>query len=146
MCTATLTQCFVGITKCELAFGGHEESISQGFFLKLVISMRMHVPSVEKLHSLLPKNGKYLSPDIQNDVIQCCSDAVIDHIKSVLAQSQFYALIADECRDVSKREMLSIIPRYVCRGAVYERCDQLIELDGLDAKGITAKITSVIAS
>ena len=62
--------------------------------------------------ALIPNNAKYLSPDIQNEVLQILSDMVLSAIHNEVGNAKFNSISADETRDNSKKEILSVVLRY----------------------------------
>ena len=50
-----------------------------------------------------PRNAKYTSPDIQNELIECCRDLIV----------VYYSILADEATDCSMKEQLALIFRFV---------------------------------
>ncbi|CAG9830277.1 unnamed protein product [Diabrotica balteata] len=59
------------------------------------------------------KNATYVSPEIQNEIIQTCSNLVTQEIVSRIQKSDCFAILADETMDISATEQLSICIRYV---------------------------------
>ena len=63
---------------------------------------------------LLPKGSpKYLSPLIQNELISVLAEKVLCDIKSKLQSAPFFAIILDIIHDVSKKDHLNEIFRFV---------------------------------
>ena len=60
-----------------------------------------------------PRNATYVSPDIQNQVIQVLGDHVRDKVLLKVRRAQCFTLVADEVTDCSNKEQLGIILRYV---------------------------------
>ena len=57
---------------------------------------------------------KFLSWNIQNDIINCLADFVRDRIKDHTSESTYYATIADEVTEkYSNKEVLLICLRYL---------------------------------
>lgn len=59
------------------------------------------------------KNATYLSPNIQNEIIQICSDIVTEKIIDKVDNADCFSLLGDETMDVSGIEQLSLCLRYV---------------------------------
>lgn len=57
----------------------------------------------------------YLSPDIQNELINFCGQQILDQIIDDCRRSTYFAVIADECTDVATKEQLSICVRFLHR-------------------------------
>ncbi|KAL4126441.1 hypothetical protein QTP88_010663 [Uroleucon formosanum] len=85
----------------------------------------------------LPKNSKYTSPDIQNDLIKAASNLTLRKIvKEVNLGSNIFSLIVDEARDESKIEQMSVCIRYVYDSKIKERFLGFIELNELNAQAL----------
>ncbi|CAG2239536.1 unnamed protein product [Mytilus edulis] len=54
----------------------------------------------------------YLSPQIQNELIQCCELEIRERIVQKCKALGFYSIMADETTDVSVTEQLSLYIRY----------------------------------
>ncbi|GFR26313.1 zinc finger MYM-type protein 1 [Trichonephila clavata] len=59
------------------------------------------------------KNATYMSPIIQNEVIQTCSDIVTEKVIDRISNAECFSLLGDETMDVSGTEQLSLCIRYV---------------------------------
>lgn len=55
-------------------------------------------------------NAKYLSPDIQNELIELAGEEVLS---SILSNAKWFSIMADKCADVSNIEQMAICIRYV---------------------------------
>ena len=63
----------------------------------------------------------YLSPKIQNELIQCCDTEIREKIITECNMSECFAICADETTDVSIKEQLHcIFMRPICRKNVSE--------------------------
>jgi len=56
---------------------------------------------------------KYLSWQIQNEIIQLLSTEVLNILANEVKTSKFYSIIVDSTQDITKIDQLSIILRYV---------------------------------
>lgn len=67
------------------------------------------------LHELLSENTsqKYLSPTLQNELIQVLGDKVKTDIVRDINDAMFYSMIFDTILDITKKDQLSTIIRYV---------------------------------
>jgi hypothetical protein len=54
-----------------------------------------------------------MSKSIQNDLISCISDSLINQIKNEIRQCKFYPIQIDDTTDISQKTQCSIIIRYV---------------------------------
>ncbi|GBP64505.1 hypothetical protein EVAR_49304_1 [Eumeta japonica] len=62
-----------------------------------------------------------LSNDIQNDLIKSIAQVIRDEIKSEINFAKFVSVIADETPDISHREQISVIFRYLTKTGIEER-------------------------
>ncbi|XP_071499956.1 uncharacterized protein [Diadema antillarum] len=60
-----------------------------------------------------PGNAKYISPDIQNNLLDCASAIVRERILDKVRKAGVWSVLADETMDRKKREQLTIAVRYV---------------------------------
>ena len=58
-----------------------------------------------------PKNAQYMSPDIQNEIIQICSDIIIRKIIQKVDNAPCFTLLGDETMDLSGTEQMSVCLR-----------------------------------
>ena len=75
---------------------------------------------------------------VQNDLLKAAGDVVIKQITDEIKDAEGFAVIADEARDVSMKEQLSLCLRYVNKN--YERFVGFSDLCDLDAKALAEKI------
>ena len=68
-----------------------------------------------------PWNASFLGHDIQNDLLAVMAGMVMEKIRVEVSDAQYYTIIAYETKDVSKKEQLSIVLRYLCRGSIHKR-------------------------
>ena len=68
----------------------------------------------------LPKNARYRLPEIQNELLSVIGSLVRNKICEEVRKSGHFTLMVDETRDISKKEQVSIVVRYVKASSVYE--------------------------
>ncbi|KAI4793167.1 hypothetical protein KUCAC02_032895 [Chaenocephalus aceratus] len=103
-------------------------------------------PEIKRRLDDLPGNGKLTSPDIQNEILQIAAALLIRKTKTELHDETdtFYAMLADECKDVSKRELVAVCIRYMHKGMIKERAVGFLETGDMHANAISAKILQVL--
>ena len=76
-----------------------------------------------KLDLHLQSRGAFngTSNRIQNDIIECVGDVILDKIKSELNDAFFQAIMLDETTNIAKFSQLSTVLRYVKDGKTDER-------------------------
>ena len=62
---------------------------------------------------LKKKTDKYVSHDIQNELLRVMAHSVLRDICSCIYQSTFYTIMCDECTDASNKEQLVICIRWI---------------------------------
>ena len=114
--------CYLG--KQELAFRGHdegEESEIKGNYKEL-LSLFAKRDDIFRHHLETSTVFSGVSSVIQNDIIEAISNFMIKEIKNELHRTKFVSIIIDETSDVSNKEQLSTVLRYVTQeGNIVER-------------------------
>lgn len=108
-----------------LAFRGHDESehsANQGNFLELLKFLCAHNDAIENVSlDKAPENNKLTSPDIQKDIVSAAAAITLDVIIKDIGDALF-AVLVDESRDVSMKEQMAIVLRYLNKnGDIIER-------------------------
>lgn len=86
-------------------------------------------------------NAKYLSPDIQNELIELAGEEVLSSILSNARNAKWFSITADECADVSNIEQMAICIRYVNEdNDVNEDFIGYVPLNSVDAESLTNAI------
>jgi hypothetical protein len=103
--------------KQELAFHGHDESsdsLNKGNFREL---FDMHIvrcsQEIQNHYKSIKNTFLGMSKSIQNDLISCISDSLINQIKNEIRQCKFYSIQIDDTTDISQKTQCSINIRYV---------------------------------
>lgn len=58
-------------------------------------------------------NATYLSPSMQNEIIQACNEIILKKLVQKVNSSKCFSIIADETTDISLMEQVSLCVRYV---------------------------------
>ena len=99
-----------------LAFRGHDESdnsLNQGNFLELLqfaSSLNDDIRDVTLNNA--PENMKLTSPDIQKDIVNAVAVETVNIIIQDIGDSLF-SILVDESRDISTKEQMVVVLRYV---------------------------------
>jgi len=59
------------------------------------------------------KTGKYMSPDIQNEILKTMALQILCKVIKALSSSPFLSLMVDETTDVSNKEQLVFCIQWV---------------------------------
>ena len=145
------------LTKCNLPFRGSSEELSKdnkGNFLSIIQLLAKDDTVLDKLLQLPKCSPKYLSPLIENELILVLAEEVLHDIKSELQSVPFFAIILDTMQNVSKKDQLSEVFRYVkidyhndgtpSELKVVEAFTSFIELEDPSAIGLHKLITNSI--
>lgn len=126
----------------NIAQRGHretEEAANRGNFLEILEMIAKHDPVVEKKMQG-KQNAKYTSSVIQNEILDCLANMVREEIIQEVKESEVFSVIADETKDLKKKEQLSLVLRYYYNGAVHESFLDFQQATRLDAEGLKDKI------
>ena len=91
-----------------------------------------------------PKNASWLGHDMQNSIIALLADTVRDMIHDEVVGAGYFTLIADETKDVSKTEQLSVVLRYVHNSKTHERFVSYTDCDQLNAEALFTYIMTAL--
>lgn len=108
----------ITLATCNLPFRGHREQIGindgqNGNFLSIVELLANYDPILKELIEKPAGSIRYLSPTIQNELINLLSQTVADKIISDINSAPFFAIIMDTTQDIAKVDQLSQVFRYV---------------------------------
>ncbi|KAK1390426.1 zinc finger MYM-type protein 1-like [Heracleum sosnowskyi] len=131
------------------AFRGHDESCNsknQGNFLEMLKLLASYNPQVEEIIlDKAPKNAKYTSPKIQKELLHVFARKVQDLIRDEIDDAK-YCLIVDESRDISKREQMAIVVRFVDKsGFVRERFLDLVHVKDTTSLTLKTEICAILS-
>lgn len=122
-----------------LAFRGDDESKdskNRGNFIELIRFAAKQDPKIaDNVLENAPGNNTYTSPTAQKEIIQCCAEATRERIKTELGDSKLCILV-DESRDVSSKEQLTLVIRYVTSGRIVERFLGLVHVPSTKAEDL----------
>ncbi|XP_051120412.1 uncharacterized protein LOC127244118 [Andrographis paniculata] len=104
------------LVKNALPFRGHDESENstcRGLFLE---ALSLLGSANESIHNVIlrnaPKNNQMVSPSIQKGIVNCFLNEILKSIFEEI-DSDAFALLVDESSDVSKKEHMAVVLRYV---------------------------------
>lgn len=145
----TLTEIILFCGRQEIALRGDSEetgSLNRGNFLELVQLVANHDTDFARRLGQVSGNATYLSPQIQNEIVLSISDVILDSICDRVTKSGCFALLADETKDASKTEQISIILRFVdCdRCLVEERFLGFVSAASCNAESLTKYLVETV--
>lgn len=121
--------CF--LARQELAYRGHDEtesSLNNGNYLELVVLLAKYDGVLETHLETASSAFTGLSNRSQNDLISSVASVVNDNIKQQIKESDFVAVMVDETADISGREQLVFILRYVHNSQVVDRFIKYVDV------------------
>lgn len=112
-----------------LSFRGHKESKQEdirGNFKDLAALLAKYSPAlashITKVEIKGRKTNNFLSWQRQNQLIQAISTNICNTIKQELINATYFSVSLDTTFDIlSRKEILSMVLRYINKGTVYER-------------------------
>lgn len=131
----------------DIPLRGHretEEALNKGNFLTMFKFISKYAPEVQARLEQLPRNATMMSPEIQNELLKCAASLLLRKIKKEVKESTHFAILADEYKDQSKRELVAVSLRYVHNGMIKERAIGFAETADLTADGIATKILELL--
>ncbi|KAK9672418.1 hypothetical protein RND81_12G099300 [Saponaria officinalis] len=130
------------------SFRGHDESVDSpngGNFDAVLGSFKRMNNEVNKVVDNAPGNAKYTSPKIQKQIANILGNKVRAIIRSEIEDSKFFILV-DEALDVSNKEQMAIILRFVDReGLIRERFFKVISVGDTCSQTLKEEICKVLA-
>ena len=129
----------------NIAQRGHREGDAEqkpGNVRKFLKFTAKHDPVIADRVKDGPKNEKYTSSAIQNEIIQTLASMVKEEIAESGKSSRYFFIQADEAKDVSKTEQLSLVVRffYETSCSIQECFISFTPMIMLDAASITDTI------
>ena len=110
-------------------------SSNEGNFVQLV-RFRAETDTILADHLTKgPKNARYTSKTIQNELVGVIGDKIRDDIIQEVKSAKHYTVIADEVTDAANKEELSLVFRYVYNGEIRE-----VFVDFLEVERITGRV------
>ncbi|XP_019260033.1 PREDICTED: zinc finger MYM-type protein 1-like [Nicotiana attenuata] len=130
------------------AFRGHDESetsLNKGNFIEI---LSWYAAKCDKIEPFVlkhaPKNNKMTSSDIQKEIVTACK---IETIKAIIEDlnGDYFTLLVDESLDVSRKEQMAIVLRYVDKkGSVMERFIGMVYVRDTSALSLKKAIVDVL--
>ncbi|CAG9822230.1 unnamed protein product [Phaedon cochleariae] len=130
--------CFLG--RQGLAFRGKDESENsrnKGNFIELLEIFSDEDKRLKEKLSL--RYGHYTSPEYQNDLIATVGALTRQSILDKMSSHGFFSILVDESKDISKKEQLSFVLRFVDKLALSDQSvDKVVRAE---ATGLLAEIS-----
>jgi hypothetical protein len=135
--------------KQGLPFCGHDESLesnNRGNFKEFYDCLAQHDLELRKAVSKNATTNNYLlAPEIQRDIVECFANEIVYSILEELVNDVF-CLLVDESRDVSCKEQMVVVLRYVDKcGIVKERFVCVVHVTEATYSHLKSSIDSLFA-
>ena len=109
----TLSRIAIVCGRQGLALRGHREacddsSSNMGNFLSILQVIELENSDFKEKLKAMPKNARYISKDSQNEILQAATAVILDKICNEIKGASCFSVIADEARDASRSEQMSI--------------------------------------
>ncbi|KAK1388696.1 zinc finger MYM-type protein 1-like [Heracleum sosnowskyi] len=133
-----------------LPFRGHDESeksLHRGNFLEMIKYTQNQNEMIRKVTlKNAPWNNQMVSPKIQKDICHCFAQEILKSIMKEIGDDVF-ALLVDESSDVSKKEQMAVVLRYVddTSGVVKERFVGLVHVKETSSLTLKSAIDNLFA-
>lgn len=146
----TLAESILLCAQQGIALRGHgdnmdDSSKNAGNFKAIVKLLSKHDETVRKRLEEGPRNATFLGHAIQNELLAVMARMVMEKIQAEIHEAKYYTIIADETKDISKKEQLSIVLRYVHQGRIHERFVGYIHATQLNATALSEYILQIIS-
>lgn len=131
------------IIVCIFVVGEAEPYINEGNFRAI---LKYKAKDMDDFKQFLESDSryKYTSPNIQNEIISCCGDLILDKIVKEVNVAKCFSVLVDETTDVSVKEQLTLCVRYVVGSGkdvfLSEKFLKYIEINSLTGKNIGTSI------
>lgn len=129
----------------NIAQRGHRESNTnpdenKGNFLEILNFLKNYSEILQERLDEGPQNAKYTHHSVQNAILEILSDIILDEITEEVKEAEYFALLVDETKDLSKKEQLSFVLRYVYDCEIYEEFIGFRVAEDLTAEGLSDAI------
>ena len=145
----TVAEVILLCARQNVALRGHRESqlsLNKGNFLEILDMISNHDEIVKRRLQGGPRNAMYTSPGIQNTILSLLGGMVRKEICDGVTNAEVFSLLVDESKDISKKEQMSFVLRYVdVHGVICEHFLTFAEATSLNAEGLAKNILEVLA-
>jgi hypothetical protein len=122
------------------------QSRNKGNFVEIVQLLAEFNPEIASVVlENAPQHAKYISPDIQKEILSIFAMKVRTHIREEIGDAKFSILVDETC-DVSKREQMALVFRFVdSHGVLQERFFDLIHVKNTKAMTLKRELSNVLS-
>ncbi|XP_022240577.1 uncharacterized protein LOC111085590 [Limulus polyphemus] len=120
-----------------------ELGMEDGFFQTMFIFAISRDKKLEEIHRLIPRNAKYTSPEIHNQILGLLAKTIQQRSRNEVGDKK-YAIKVDETRDKCNRENMCLCVRYLQDGNIVEHLLAVIPVSSFDAHSLTDSIIAIL--
>ena len=102
-------------------------------------------PELLDLAKNLPRNAKYLSPEIQNEIVDILAQMVRDAHTTKIKEAEFFTIMVDGTTDKSNEEIQAFVVRYL-DAVTQEIEERALNVDGTGRSAGIFLISYVISA
>ncbi|KAL9686344.1 hypothetical protein QQ045_023800 [Rhodiola kirilowii] len=133
-----------------LPFRGHDESSnssSRGHFIEIIKSYASMNDEIAKVVlENAPKHAVYIAPSIQKEILDIIATKIRNKIRQEIGDAKFCILV-DESLDVSHKEQMAIILRFVDEdGFLQERYFEIVSVEDTTSANLKKHICEVLST
>ena len=132
--------------RCHREVNDSDNSTNIGNFLSFVQLHARHIDLLRERIESGPKNASLLGHHYQNSMLTVLAECALEYIISEVKSARYYTIIVDETKDVSIKEQLTLVLRYVLKGVVHERFVSYTHCEELNAAALTSYIYKALDS
>ncbi|CAM4577289.1 unnamed protein product [Leuciscus chuanchicus] len=138
--------------KMEIPLRGHretQEALNKGNFLELFESISKYDLEIKNRLVELPQNATLMSHHIQDELLEAAASLLLRKIKTEMQEQPrptYFAILTDEFKDVSKRELVPVCVRFIHSGTIKERALGFVKTADLSVQGISQRILEILES
>ncbi|XP_022881060.1 uncharacterized protein LOC111398379 [Olea europaea var. sylvestris] len=142
-------ECVRFLLRQGMAFCGYdkyEDLNNQGNFFELLHWLCDHNPEIKAVAlTNAPENLKLTSPRVQKNIVSAiaseCLHVIIENVRD-----SFVSILVDESRDISVKEQMSVVIRYVKNGCILEHFIGVIHVLNTTAASLKVAIDQLFST
>ena len=100
----------------------------------------------ERLNSQLESHKQWLSPVVQNEIIDIIASLVIKDISKAVEEADRFSIIDDETTDITTTELVSVCLRFVDEGRIRETFIGFLDVRSSTGEALFELICEVLHS
>ena len=123
-----------------------EHGLAGGLFLNIMENLVFKLrPELLDLAKNLPRNAKYLSPEVQNEIVDILAQMVRDAHTAKIKEAEFFTIMVDGTTDKSNEEIQAFVVRYL-DAVTQEIEERALNVDGTGRSAGIFLISYVISA